>query len=122
MANPERGQVALQVGDTRYRLQLSFNALAVLKKQTGLSLQGVFKAFREQNDDPDFELVQAVIWASMHDHHPDVTFEQAGALVPDGGIEELIETLQALFQAAMPKASRQAAQAANPPKATTKAI
>lgn len=115
MSNPHRGQVTLHADGNAYRLQLSFNALAVLKRQTGLSIQGVIRAFKEQGDDVDPELLSALLWAGMQDHHPDMTIEQAASLYPDGGLEELVDKVQEMFTAAFPKGSAKA----NPPKAAT---
>jgi hypothetical protein len=115
MANPVRGQVALTVEGQSYRMQLSFNALAVLKRQTGLGIQGLIRTFREQGDDVDPDLLIALVWASLQDHHPDVTIEKAASLYPDGGLEEIIEKVQEMFAVAFPKGSAKA----NPPKAAT---
>lgn len=118
MSNPVKGQVTMQAGGAIYRLQLSFNALAVLKRETGLSIQGLIKAFRDQGDDIDPELLCALLWGSTQDHHPELTKAQAGALFPDGGLEELLEKVQEMFSVAFPKG---ASGKQNPRKAATKA-
>lgn len=118
VANPDRGQLSMDVGGASYIMQLSPNALSIVKKETGLGLKGVIDAFQKANDDPDFELVMTLIWASMLDHHPDLTKEQAMSFYPDGGLEEIIEKVQELFRSAFPKQS--AIAEANPPKAATK--
>jgi len=123
MANPHIGQVELVVGDKSYTLQLSPNALVCLKKQTGMGFRAVTAAMEAMGDDPDFELVSAILWASMQDHHPDLTVAQASGLYPAGGLEELVEKIQQVFIAAFPKQSAKLAEkeaAENPPKAATK--
>lgn len=116
-ANPDRGQIAMEVGGTSYIMQLSPNALSLLRKETGLGLKGLVEKLQADDDDPDFEFVGTIIWASMVDHHPDLTKEEAMRLVPAGGLEEIVEKMQAIFAAAFPKST---GAAANPPKATTK--
>lgn len=121
MANPHRGQVALQVGDVTYTMQLSPHALAMLKKEKGLGLKGIIDALQEMGDDPDFDLIVAILWASMQDHHPEMTIEDAAKLYPAGGLEEIIEKVQEVLTAAFPKqAAAAAAVAENPQKAATK--
>lgn len=118
MTNPVKGQVTLQAGGAIYRLQLSFNALAVLKRETGLSIQGLIKAFKDQGDDIDPDLLCVLVWAGTQDHHPEMTKAQAAGLFPDGGLEELLEKVQEMFAVAFPKG---ASGKQNPPKAATKA-
>lgn len=118
VANPDRGQVSMEVAGTTYVMQLSPHALAVLKKETGLSLKGVIESMQAAGDDPDFELVMTLLWAAMQDHHPDLSKEDAMRFFPAGGLEELIEKMNELFEAAFP--SQVAAAEENPPKAATR--
>lgn len=120
MANPERGQVAMEAGGLTYTMQLSPHALALLKKQTGLGLQGVIKSFQENSEDPDFELVGAIVWATTQDHHPDLTVDAASSLFPAGGLEEIMAKIQEVFAAAFPKQSAKVASTGNPQKAAKK--
>lgn len=117
-ANPDRGQIAMEVDGTSYIMQLSPYALSILKKETGLGLKGVIAKLQQDDDDPDFEFISTIVWASMLDHHPDLKVEDVMKFYPVGGLEEIVAKMQATFAAAFPKST--AAADTNPPKAATK--
>jgi hypothetical protein len=110
-------------GGKAYVMQLSPHAMKLIKKRTGLSLMGLGKAFQDQGNDPDFELIGTVVWATTQDHHPELTEDQAAGLFPAGGLEEIVELVGKVLSAAFPKSSAAAAvanDAENPPKAAAK--
>ena len=108
----------MDVGGESYIMQLSPHALSLMKRETGMGFKALLAKLQEQDDDPDFELIGIIIWAMTQDHHPELSIIQAAGLYPAGGLEEIVEKMQAVFTAAFPKQSAAQQVAANPPKAT----
>lgn len=115
MANPHRGEVALTVGDREYKLSFSVNALCELEDALALP---VAKIVNLLNDPENIRLstVRTIIWASMRDHHEDVSVKDAGTIATEAGIPAVMEKIGAAMQLAFPDAP-EAKGKANPPKA-----
>lgn len=82
MANPERGEVSIDIGGTSYTLAPSINAIikveAMFSKAEGrkVTWSDVLKHLNAGS----MEHKRAVFWATLLKYHPDVTIEQAGDL------------------------------------------
>ncbi|WP_421925475.1 GTA-gp10 family protein [Neoaquamicrobium sediminum] len=120
MSNAERGHVRLVADGVSYRLQLTLNAMACIKSETGMSLQALIAKLDEQGDDVDLELIGVVLWASMQDHQPELTQADVMKLNPDGGLEEMLGVIETLFERAFPKSSAAGASGKNPQTAAKK--
>lgn len=112
MANPARGSVALQAGDTAYTVSFSVNALCELEEAFGMSVQKIGSLF----DDPDnvsMTNVRKLVMCGLHDHHEDVDEKEAGKIATDAGLQTCMDAISKAFQLAFPEA----AAGANPQKA-----
>lgn len=94
MANPERGEAELIVNGKPYTLKLSMNAAAQLqdrhKKTVGVVVQEAMSL--------DFKAIRALVWVFLQKCHADEfkREEQAGDFIDEAGLNNVLETLQAL--------------------------
>lgn len=102
MANPHRGEVAFDAGGITYTLSYSVNALCELESELG---DGVTQV-AEMMSDPDkmrMTSARAVFCVGLHDHHPDVTREEAGTLMTEIGLVKAIGLIAEAFALAFPE-------------------
>jgi hypothetical protein len=114
-ANPERGEVDLQVGDRSYVLKLSMNAAATLEKKLGRSLGSIMVAANSL----EFTAIRTIVWLLLQRYHAAdfKTEEQAGDLIDDvGGVAPFFDVLNKLGQVNQPD-QRSGGDAAHPPGA-----
>lgn len=112
MANPNRGQVALTVGELELKLSFSVNALCELEDLLG---QPVAKIAAGLKDPENVRLatVRALVWAALRDHHDEVTLKGAGTIASDAGVPAVMAAVGKAFSLAFPEAKENA----RPPKA-----
>lgn len=101
MPNPARGEVALKAGDQTYTLSMSINAICCVEEHFDLPIASV--AERLNVDNPRMGDVRAFLWATLQDHHPDMTMQDAGRLAVDGGIPAVLAALGKVLTAAFPQ-------------------
>lgn len=104
MANPERGEVDLVVGDTTYVIKLGRNALASVE---GLLGRGFPEIAATLTSDPQIGVMRAILWAGLQRYHPGLDLLQVGDLMDEAGNDELIgakigEALKLAFPDAKP--------------------
>ena len=109
MANPERGEVALTVGDRSYKLVLDFDGICQVEDV--LSTPAHIVTFPEailHSARGSHRHARALIWGALQRFHPTVSLEQAGELIVElGGVEQAFETIAKLRKSAEPdKADR----------------
>lgn len=96
MANPERGEVGIDVGGEHYTLKLSFNVAATLqgrhKKTLGQLLRDI--------DDLDAVAIRGIFWALLQKHHA-AKFkneEAVGEFIDEaGGVKVVMDKIQEAF-------------------------
>jgi len=115
MANPQKGELEIEVAGTRYLLALDLNALCEFQE---LMYPG----------DPDFDmgvvigrigkgnliLSRALLWATTRKHHADLTMKDVGLLVTEFGYKPWMELLPRLLEFMQPDASDRATLKAAP--------
>ncbi len=101
MANRERGEFRLRVGDQAFTLRLTTNACAELEDLAGKPLDQVLKGLEEGR----IASLREILWASLRDQHPEVAtldadaFRKIGDLVDRaGGIKEIRAQLRAFMK------------------------
>ncbi len=105
MANPERGEVALLVGDRTYKLVIDVNAICELEELLSTPDQPVtsgqvFLLAAQRS----VRHIRALVWASLRRHHPEMELSHTGQLIEDaGGVDEFLETLGKLRKASQPE-------------------
>lgn len=86
MANAFLGETTLQGDDGNvYTLRLDFNAMCAFEEKTGLNALDAFgeleAASQPNGHNPKLSLMRSIMWAALTHHHPDITLEEAGALL-----------------------------------------
>lgn len=89
MANPERGEVDLDVKGYRYRLVLSTGALCAIQRAVSTPARRVTLAEVANGAFAgDVEYLCAMVWGALQKYHPDVTETGVQQLIDDlGGID-----------------------------------
>ena len=82
MANPSKGEVALEAGGKAYKLCFSANALCELEDALDMPIEQIGVAL----SDPKLrriKTVRACLWAGLTEFQPDITIKQAGEIVQE---------------------------------------
>lgn len=99
MANdPTKPGTPLDLDKPR-RLLFDFNALAALEEKTG---KNMLDAASWQSEDARF--VRLILWASLLHEDPELTVEDAGALMHPENLPKIMAALKAQTAIAMPEA------------------
>lgn len=99
MANRLKGEVAIETSDKTYVIRFSANAICEMEDALGLGINEV----ATQLSDPSglrVKTVRAVFWASLRDHHPDVTIHQAGEILTEVTIGKAMKHVTEAFELA----------------------
>jgi hypothetical protein len=101
MANPHRGQVALQAGERAYALSFSVNAICELEDALGQPVNQIARGM-ETPDQVRMSTIRALLWAALRDHHEDVGLKQAGEIATEAGVPAVMEAIGEAFRLAFP--------------------
>lgn len=108
MANVQRGEVALTVGDRVFTLVLDFEAMVLLEDvmstpERVVSAYEVFWQVWGRPKFPPFKHTRAALWAALQRKHPDMTVLKVADLIEElGGPSAVVETLADAFNASRP--------------------
>lgn len=105
VANREKGEIAIAVGDKEYVLVLDFEAMCQLEERlsTDAGKDVTFIEVMAKAERGSMRHMRAVFWAALLRHQPDMTFQDASALVMElGGVQGLNDTLLSVAQASQP--------------------
>ncbi len=117
-ANPERGELAIEVNGQTYVLRMRLNALCALQKRMGKSYGEIFAAISMQ----DVEAIREMIFTYLQPYHGKQfkTIDAVGDLIDDmGGHVKAIEVITDLYRLNRPKKDVKSEGSANPPTAGT---
>lgn len=114
--NKHKGQIDMVAGGETYTLRLAANALVIAE---GLLDKGVQEIGDMLADAATFRLgtARALLFAGLHEHHPEITLEDAGEIIGEIGIPAVVaklgESMQAAFEqpGGEPKNPRKASRA-----------
>ncbi|WP_411033841.1 hypothetical protein [Shinella sp. BYT-45] len=99
MANPHRGQVALG----NYTLSFSVNALCELEDLLDKPMMEIVTAIQTP-EKMRMNMVRALFWASLRDHHEEIDLKEAGQIVSDLGMKAAMAKVGEAFRLAFPEA------------------
>lgn len=116
MANPNRGEVALPVGDREYRLSFSINAICELEEALNMPVSKIADGMNDAGS-IRMSMIRTVVWAALQDHHDGVSVKEAGQIASEAGIPAVMEAIGKAFALAFPEAEDKA----NPRKAAKRA-
>ena len=97
-----------------YTMRLDFRAISVIEGALEMTFPTVVAHIRSGN--PGYSLLSRVLWATLREHHPEVTSDQALSIVMDPGKDggRFGLALNALLERALPITEDR--KAPNPPK------
>ncbi len=129
MANPERGEVDLVIGEQTYTLRITTNELCAMEKRTGKTYGEILQGLLAVNVTVAREYLRVVL-EPCHGKDLRLAAKKAqtdvdtivGNLIDEAGFKRVKETLLALFTLNLPPpeepvAVAAATEAANPPDA-----
>ncbi len=102
MANPHRGEVALETADgTFHVLRYTVNSLCALEERLEMPIARIAALF-EGADGISMRHLRAVLWAGLIDRQPDLTEAEAGRIMDDAGMAAVTRAIERAFTAAFP--------------------
>lgn len=86
MANREKGEASLQIGDETYTLCLDLNAMAIIEEYFSTPTKDVqfYEAFAKL-EKGGIRYTRAFIWAGLQKHHKGLSIEATGELIQRAG-------------------------------------
>lgn len=87
MANREKGEVDLQIGDETYTLSLDINAMVLVETHFSTPTKEVtfYEAFAKLEKSGAVRYIRAILWAALQKHHPGLPIEAVGLLIQRAG-------------------------------------
>lgn len=100
MANANKSEVALTIGETTYTLKFGRNAMA--------SVEGLFggRSFGDIASEQSFSVLRAMFWASLQKHHPEIDLLATGDLMDEADDEALAAAIGKALELAVVKKGR----------------
>ena len=100
MANANKSEVELTIGETTYTLKFGRNAMA--------SVEGLFggRSFGDIASEQSFSVLRAMFWASLQKHHPDIDLLATGDLMDEADDEALAAAIGKALELAVVKNGR----------------
>jgi hypothetical protein len=95
-----KGEVSIEADGKRYTLAFSINALCELEDKLGESVADIGSLAAKGKR---FSTIRTVFWAGLHDHHPDLTLQDAGKIISAMGIEAADAAVAEAFGLAFPE-------------------
>lgn len=116
MANPHKGQVALNVDGKDYTLSFSINALCELEDALGESVNAIAAQMGDSSK-VRLKTIRTLVWAALLDHHPGTSVEEAGNIISAAGVPAAMEAIGGAFAKAFPDPKEGKANGSRPRKA-----
>jgi len=113
MANANRGEVTIKIGEKDYILRYSANSLCDLEDVVGLPVLQITDMLSDTKK-LSMKLVRALLWAGLKEKQPEITLLQAGELVGELSLAGAYEQIGNAFQKAFPTPKK--VEVENPPK------
>ncbi len=92
MANPNRGGVAVRVGDDEWTFSFSVNAICELEDHLDKPMTLIFESLSDEENIRMTD-VRALVWAALLDHHEGITLKEAGNVATKVGASVCLEKI-----------------------------
>ncbi|RZJ01815.1 MAG: hypothetical protein EON90_02060 [Brevundimonas sp.] len=113
MANKAKGEAGVEIGGKTYTLVFNVNALCEVEYILDKSTDRILEALTHS---PPLNVVRALLWGGLRQHHPDLDLIAAGDLIEQmGGGGVALQKIGEALQSAFPDAP-EGAETANPRK------
>lgn len=108
MANPLKGERAVEIGGRSLRLVYSFSAMALIEAHTGEPFGAFLQSLQAGLPWPD---VPRVFWFGLHQFQPEITLAEAEQMAGELGVLETVTLVAEAFGAAFPAVKADSAEA-----------
>lgn len=115
MANAAKGEVTIAAGGETYRLAFTTNAMCEVEGATGKSINTTL-AEMSNPEKVGIRDLRLLLWASLIEHHPDITIRDAGRICDELGAQAVGDVIGRVVEIAFPPADPDAGK----PKASRK--
>lgn len=115
MANPHRGEVALQAGEDTYRFCFTIDALCQLEERLDLSIVEISGLLNQGA--VRLKVLRAILWAGLQTHHAPIDEKAAGELIGQIGAVPLMGAIVSAMNQAFGADEEAADEAGDPPAA-----
>lgn len=105
MNNPVRGTMTVEALGKSWTLKLSTNAMCEIEDRLEKGIDQIGVILQDQSQGR-MKLFRLIVWAALTDHHPDVTERDAGEIIDEVGMENIMSLIQKLMTLAMPDAKK----------------
>lgn len=103
MPNPHKGEAEITIGDKVYKMRLGFDCLATIEEKTGQPIEHTFRALSD-TEKPRLRLMRLVFWAALLEYQPDLTEKEAGDLIVEAGLGNVMTAFGQVTTATFPAA------------------
>jgi hypothetical protein len=119
MANAEKGEVSLVIGDDTYTLALTIDSMVALEEAFSTPTKAVtFQDVMAAADRGSITHLRAFLWAALIEHHPSMTIKDISPLVQKaGGVAAITMKLMELAKRSAADADDLAVLGVDPKKA-----
>jgi len=115
MANAQRGETALEFDGKTYVFNFSVNAICELEEFLDANVNTI--ALQISNFSTcRMKTVRALVWGALRDNHEEMDIIDAGKLISDAGVFEVMQRVGIAFSRAFPAVEEEKAALARPPK------
>lgn len=98
MANPQKGEIDIEVDNHTYRLALDLNALCEFQELMYPGDKDFDMAQIVGKIPGNFVLARALFWATLRRHHNEMTFKDVSNLITAYGYKPMLELLPKLLE------------------------
>lgn len=104
MANPEKGEVALQVGARVYTLRFGWNEIAELEDLLNVHFsEDIYPRLKQPGSIRVVEW-RAMLWATLGGQHSGIDLRGAGTIIGEAGLEAVAKAIAKAFTLSFPPA------------------
>jgi hypothetical protein len=104
MANPMKGEVALDVEGKTYTLRLTVNEIVALEKEWGVGVTQI--AAKLSSGGTSLGDWVTLLQHGLRKHHPDLTIEEVGDIITAAGVPAVVAKLGESMTAAFPEMAK----------------
>lgn len=98
MANPQKGEVVLEIEDQRFTLALGFNDVCELEAETGMT----FPQLATKASSGSFTAIRHLFWGMTRRHHREMSVTDIGDFVGRVGFDVLMQKFEAVAKSMTP--------------------
>ena len=114
MANSERGEIDVKVGEKTYVFRLGINELISLQRALGLQDEDIQEFFQRLGGDLTLEKLRTVVFHGLKRAQPEVTEDDAGDVIDSIGISGVAPLIIESIKLGAPIADPDAKRAGKP--------